>query len=428
LKLTKVIAVTIISTVPWVASAQIDSLQYYFNESKAAYKAKDYPLFYGMIKKAFRLHPTHPAILYNAALASALTGRTDEGVTMLKKALHHNARLDLDHPDLAALSPVNGFQVLKELKTELLRPIVRSDTAFVIPDRSLHIECIAAGEKNDNFYVGSIHKRKIIQILGNRNVSDFTAEGQDGLTSVFGIKVDKKRKVLWACASPVPETKNVDSTERPAVFLYDLVTKKLIGKYQTQGTDRDNSVFGDIALDPGGKPFISDSKNNIIFTVNELSQRLEKFFTSKEFVNIQGITFSDNRDLLFIADYVKGIYALDLKTKKLTRLKENFEVSTKSIDGLTFYKNSLIAIQNNIHPMRVTKFLLNRDQNALADYRIIDKAHPAFNEPTIGCLRDDDFYYIANSLWSGYTPAHELKPADQLSEAVVLKVDMRSIE
>jgi hypothetical protein len=61
----------------------------------------------------------------------------------------------------------------------------------------------------------------------------------------------------------------------------------------------------------------------------------------------------------------------------------------------------------------------------LEAYSILDQAHPAFNEPTLGCLDKSTFYYVANSLWSGYDDNHNLKPESQLQDVVILKVNLK---
>jgi outer membrane protein assembly factor BamB len=243
---------------------------------------------------------------------------------------------------------------------------------------------------------------------------------------VFGVKVDTRKNILWACASPMPEMENFDSTARSAVFSYDLKTKKLIKKYLT-ATKQDNA-FGDLTLDSKGVPFISDSKTGTIFTIDEKSGQLVKFFNSEEFWSIQGITFSNDEKYMFIADYVKGIFRLKLDDKSLLLLPAKFEASLKSIDGLAVYNNRLVAIQNMVFPMRSTVYSLNASQDELVSFQIIDRGHPAFNEPTIGCIAGDNFYYVGNSLWSGYTKEHTLKPDSELQEVVILKADLKKLK
>jgi len=59
---------------------------------------------------------------------------------------------------------------------------------------------------------------------------------------------------------------------------------------------------------------------------------------------------------------------------------------------------------------------------------VIDNNHPAFNEPTNGCLIGDVLYYVANSQWSGYDDSHAIKPVDQLQDIVILKADLTRIK
>ncbi|CAN0467095.1 unnamed protein product, partial [Phaeothamnion confervicola] len=131
--------------------------------------------------------------------------------------------------------------------------------------------------------------------------------------------------------------------------------------------------------------------------------------------------FSEDERYLFFADYIKGIFRLDTKTKELLLLENKSEASLKAIDGLLWYKNSLIAIQNATNPMKVSRYTLSPDLKSVTQLEIIDRAHPAFNEPTNGCIVNDELYYIANSQWSGYTDDNKPKPTDQLQDIIILK-------
>jgi sugar lactone lactonase YvrE len=413
-------------TLSLVANAQTHNLQYYYTEAKNGYAAGDYKKYYEMLTEAHKLHPYHQGILYQLGIACALNGKTAEAIPYLTQAVQINAKYDLGSEDLKSLRSIPAFEKLKTLQTRLQQPILHSDTAFIVKDRTLHVESIAAGETKNVFYLGSIHKRKIVRVDEKGNTSDFTSAAQDGLASVFAVKVNSSKKILWACSSPMQEMENYDSTVTSAVYKYDLKTGKLLAKYVPE--EKLSFVFGDLTLDPSGKVFVSDSQNNFIYKVNEASGKLEKYFSSEEFWNLQGITFSADGQYLFIADYIKGLYRLTIKDKTLKPLTKEFDLSIKSIDGLTFYNNSLIALQNSIYPMRVTSYQLDAEKEKLTDYKIIDTAHPAFGEPTIGCLVNDTFYYVANSLWSGYTEQHQLKPENELQDVVIMKVDLKKIK
>jgi hypothetical protein len=403
--------------------SQTDSAYYYFKKAKTAYQEKQVDLYYKLVMKAIHFHPYHPTMLYEAAIASAMNNKNDDAISYLESVIMLNAKADLDKEEFKPLATIPKFQSLKQKQNEFLKPIITSDTAFMIVDPTLHIECIAKGKEPNTFLFGAVHKKKIIFRDSNGNVSDFRSSGSDGLTSVLGVKVDPKRSVVWACSSPMHEMENFDSTARSAIFKYDLKTKKLLDKYTP--ADNKEHIFGDLILDPNGNAFVSDSRLNIIYEVDISTGKLSEFFTSSEFWNIQGITFDNEGKNLFVADYIKGIYKLNMRSKQLTKLTQAFDISLKSIDGLTFYNNSLIAIQNYIYPMRVTQYFLDKGYQSLSSYRIIDRAHPAFNEPTIGVADGRDFFYVANSLWSGYDENRKLKPADQLQSVVILKAKLK---
>jgi sugar lactone lactonase YvrE len=404
--------------------AQTKSANEYYADAKEAYKIANPDRFYELIQHAYALHPYHQGILYHYALAAALVNKPDEALHYLTRAVYIDAEFDLENTALKTLFSMSDFIRLKEARKKLTTPIILSDTAFILKDRQLHLETITPGETTGTFYLGSIHKRKIIKVDEHGSARDFTASAQDGLTAVMGLCVNKQTNSLWACASPLEEMKNYDTTQRAAVYRYDLTSKKLTEKYVPDDSLK-GCVFGDLTLNSNGQVFISDSKNNIIFTLNRKQKKLEIYFTSNDFWNIQGITFSHDNKYLFIADYVKGIFRLETSSKKLIHLSQEFDPSTKAIDGLRFYNNSLIAIQNAVNPMRVTQYYLSDSSQTLKDFKIIDRNHPAFNEPTNGCIVNHELYYIANSQWSGYDQLHNIKPDDQLKDIVILKYDLK---
>jgi sugar lactone lactonase YvrE len=424
----KPILLTAFLLIAFVSSAQ--ELQKFYSEAMAAYKAKDYRQFYEKIKEASKIHPYHQGVLYQLGIAAALNGKKDEAIQNLKKAILINTDFKLEGiADFNSIKDTPEFKKLVALQKDWQSPVIHSTTAFVLKDRSLHTEGIEYDPTHKAFYFGSIHKRKIIKATPDGKATDFCPSAFEGMTSIFGIKVDAKRNLLWACASPMEEMENYDSTARSAVFQFELSSGKLIHKYQML-LNKNNCVFGDLILSKSGKVFISDSKNNDIYTINEKTSQIEPYYSSPEFWNIQGLAFSPDEKYLFIADYVKGIYRLDIKTRALIEVKNNAEISTgpvslKGIDGIYFYNNSLIAIQNGVNPLRSTQYYLNKGLTEVIGFEIIDRNHPSFGEPTLGVIDGKDFYYIANSQWGGYTDDHKIKPDDQLKDIVILKYSLK---
>lgn len=400
-------------------------LQKFYNDAMTAYRAKDYPKFYENMKEAYKLRPTHQGILYQLGIASALTYHSSEAIESLRKAILINADFKLEGlADFNTIKDTKDFKELLALQREWQSAVVNSQPAFTIKDRSLHTEGIEYNAVSKTFYLGSIHKRKIIKVSPDGTATDFCSSAFNGMASIFGIKVNANKNLLWACSAPMQEMKNFDSTARSAIFKFELSTGKLIQKYEMPLIAKTN-VLGDLILNKNGQVFISDSQANSIYTINEKTNQVEPYYSSPEFSNLQGLAFSSDEKYLYIADYMKGIYRLNVKTKELAEVTTKLNISLKGVDGLYFYNNSLIAVQNGVNPLRCMQYFLNKDFSQITRFEIIDRKHPNFNEPTLGVVDGKDFYYIANSQWSGYDDKHQIKPDDQLQDIVVLKAQLK---
>jgi len=408
----------------WLCPQQglAQDVQHYYTKAREAFTQREYASFYDNIVEANKLHPYHQGILYQLGLASALTDRREQSIMALKKAILIDSRFDLTDSTLKSLHGNSDFNDLKELQVKLNTPVINSDTAFSINDDGSHVESIAYHEQAGAFFFGCIRERKIIKRDNAGLATDFVKSGDSGMAAIFSVRINQAKGWLWACSSPVPEIKNYDSTLRSAVFKFDIKSGKLLAKYQTK--DYVSSVFGDMALKSNGDVFVSDGKSNTIFAVNESTGQLDPFFKSDEFWNIQGICFSHNDRYLFISDYIKGPYRLDLSDKSLIKLASTIDHSLKGIDGLLFYNNSLIAIQNGVTPHRSTRYFLNSTMTGIDSANIIDRKHPAFNEPTMGCLSGSQFYYVANSPWSAYDDHFNIKQ-ESIQNLVILKANLK---
>jgi len=74
----------------------------------------------------------------------------------------------------------------------------------------------------------------------------------------------------------------------------------------------------------------------------------------------------------------------------------------KGIDGLYYYKNSLIAIHNGTKPYRIMQYFLNETGLNIESERVINRGGASLSEPTLGQVKDGYFYYLANSPWQAY--------------------------
>jgi WD40 repeat protein len=393
-------------------------------QSIAEYKAKKYADFLANMKRANDLRPNHPRIIYNLAIAYSLNKDSENALISLKRlaAMGLYFQVEKDE-DFKSLFELKDFQKLKTDFAKNIKPVNRSSKAFSVPQKGLITEGIAYDSDSKRFFLSSVREGKIIVVNQAGEVSDFSSEN-DGLWSVSGLAVDNKRKVLWATTSAFPQFKNFKKEDegKAGIFKYSLESGKLLKKYLVS-IDSGKHAIGDLILTKNGDVFATDSISPQIYLIDAEKDKLEVFLKSGWFSSLQGLTFSANEEFLFVADYSKGIFKINLKSKEFTQIKPNEKTTLLGIDGLYFHKGNLITIQNGVRPHRVVQLNLDKDFTRIKSRKILEANHADFMEPTLGVKVGNDFYYIANSQWNLFDRNGNLNQ-EKLTDPVILKLKL----
>ncbi len=399
-------------------------LKYYYQQATRAYEAKDYPAFLDNLKMAQSLRPSSPRLMYNLACAYALAGNKRESIEWLDRV----ASMGLVYPasgdtDLDSIKGTDEFEAILKKFDLNKAPINHSAAAFRISEKGLITEGLAYDPATSTFYISSVHRRKIINVNRSGEAKDFSAVS-DGLWSVLGMKVDPHQRALWVCTAALPQMSGFreEDKNQTGVFKYDLKTGKLLKKYVLADRSK-NHVFGDLVVSTDGDVFVTDSGTPAVYVIRRQKDELEPFLESSEFESLQGLDFSADGKQLFIADYSKGIWKIDLPSKKLSLIPGPENVCALGIDGLYFSSGSLVVVQNGISPQRIARVLLNGDQTRIEKLEIIEANNPLFDELTLGVVVKNEFYYIANSQWDAIDGKGNLA-VEKLQEPVILKTKL----
>lgn len=304
----------------------------------------------------------------------------------------------------------------------------RSQLAIKVAEPDLIPEGIAYDSQSKAFYVGSTYKRKIVKIDADGIVSDFTGEAQDGLRSLLGMRVDARRRILWAISEhaggSVPfKNMTKDCLGCSDVYKYDLKTGKLIKKYSLDNKPKPH-FLNDLTITSNNDVYLTDTITGEIFFISHRTDELKLFhdFGPQAFPN--GIDLSGDEKRLFVAVHEK-LAVIDLKSKKSVFLKLPEGVKVGSIDGLYFYRNSLIAIQPFEKEKTIVRFFLNKEQNAVTKMETIESENKLFAQPTTGAIAGKDFYFLANSqlqlFRALYKPEGDFDKS-KLADVLVLKL------
>lgn len=388
------------------------------------YRAKKHASFLENIKRASDLRPNHPRLFNSLAHAYALNGKPNKALTILERL----AAMDLffaveKENDFKSFFDSPRFKKIRTKFAENQKAVNRSEKAFTISQKNLITESVAYDASAKRFFVSSIHKRKIVSIDENSKVSDFSSD-TDGLWSVSGIRVDEKRKILWAATTAFPQMENFqkDDDGKSGVFKYDLQTGKLLKKYLLSNESAKHAL-GDLIIAKNGDVYASDSVSPNVYRIDAKKDELEIFLASDYFNSLQGLAFSPDEKIMFAADYSKGVFKIEMKNKKIAQIKPDANTNPIAIDGLYFHRGNLIAIQNGFRPHRVARFVLNKDFSRITKSETLEANHADFNEPTLGAIVGDDFYFIANSQWNLVDESGKLAE-DKLKEPVILRLKL----
>lgn len=374
------------------------------------------------LAKADSLRPEHPVIMKYLARACVSAGDFGCGRHYLRKI----GWIDAD----TALLGESVFQSFKEegdyaeiqaFYEEMNRLISESDTAFTIPERDLHPEGLAYDSKTGSFYIGSIRKRKVTELTRRGEFVDVVDEN---LFSASGIAVDAIRQKLWIASPAAPQMEGYSEEMQgfSSVFEVDLESGELIQEYSVQ--DEYNHYFGDLAVHPDGDVFISDSNFPAIYKITSGVREIKLFKHLEGFRSVQGLTLTTDDRSLYVADYIRGLFRIDIDSRTLKRVEPAGEMSMKGMDGIYYYNNSIIAIQNGVNPMRIVHLYLSADGDRIKRFRYLEKNNPVLDEPTLGTIVDDTFYYVANSPWGKYDEDGEMWSPEELPDGLIMKIVM----
>ena len=397
--------------------------RYYETEARKAYQQKNYPVFLEDMKRATELRPNHPRLMYSLAVAYCLNGNPNEALQWLNKlaamGLVFPAEKD---PDLASLRETSEFKTIQRRLESNSAPKVSSIAAFTVHEKGLVPESVAYDTETGIFYLSSVYKRKILRITSKGEEQVF-ADESSGLWSVMGMKVDAPRRVLWVCTAAHPQMAHYQAEDNGSsgIFKFDLRTGALLQKFLIADRSKPHWL-GDLALNAAGDVFATDSVTPAIYVVRRDAQKLEQFFVGDPFVSPQGLDFSPDQKHLFVADYARGIFVVELATKRITSLTSAFTLL--GIDGLYFHKGNLLGVQNGVNPERLVLLSLNRELTRVDHYETIEANNPVFDEPTLGVLVKDDFYFIANSQWGAIDATGHLAAEDKLKDPTVLRLKL----
>lgn len=286
----------------------------------------------------------------------------------------------------------------------------RNMEVITIKRKDLIPEGIAIGS-DESIYLTSINTKNILRSNPDgsqpRNLDVPYGGTHDGLGMVI------KDGILYALRN------NSDSLFTAALQLIDLETEKQIASYEL--TDTTESFFNDMAITSDGRIYITNTMKSAIYTIE--NDNLTLFIESAvEYPN--GITLSSDERFLYVAAFFDGIRVIDLTTKEVLNQPDTVGL-TRGIDGLKYFQNSLIAIQNGFLDRTdhsIVRYYLEADGISILSVDTLVNDHEVFRIPTTFDIRNGWIYCLANSQLDNLHDDGYLVDEEELTDTYILKL------
>ena len=212
-----------------------------------------------------------------------------------------------------------------------------------------------------------------------------------------------------------------DKIGKAGLIKIDLQTNKIVKQVFT--TDNKEHSFGDFLIAQNGDIYISDNTSNEIYILKQNATSFETIIKTGYFASVQGLAFGTSENIIIAADYAEGVFSINVRKQKVTKIIHPDLTNLRGIDGLYQYKDHYIAVQNGSSPNRIIKFSVNN--NALHNLKTLEVNNSLLNDPTLGHIVNNTFYYIANSQWSSLKRNGEQKDIKTLAKSSILKMDLK---
>ena len=346
---------------------------------------------------------------------------------MLDKLVARKLDLNADNDDdFASIHNTVEWAKFKSNLAELRRPIASSRVAFTLDDPALVATGVTVDPRTEDVYIASVRERKIVRRTKAGKVSDFIRQGQDGFMAADWLAIDSPRNLLYATTAAVPFMLDYQKQDegRSGVFAFNLETSKLVRKaiLRAGGTVH---ILNSMVVDRGGTVYMSDSAQSGIYRLQPGSDQIELFVAPNVFRAAQGLAFSKDERTMYVADYVDGIWALDMTTRARRHLEGPPDLWLAGLDGLSLAGDSLLTVQIGVKPNRVLKLGLSPDGSRIASAEVLEMGRSDYDGPIQGVVTGNTFLYVANSqlsLGNGQTGAFA---SDRAKPTIVLELSLK---
>lgn len=253
------------------------------------------------------------------------------------------------------------------------------------------VEGVAWDARSRQLFAGSVEDGALLVREGDhwrRAVLPFSTAG------LFGMAVDPRRGILWIASGVAGPTRRKDAFR--GLIGVSALGFEAVGLAPVPAGDL-TAQPGDVAIAPDGSVYVSDGAAGGVYVCKPDCTQLELLVPKGTFRSAQGLAVSRDGRFLYVADYSRGLFKLDLKKPKLPVALSR----QKGIDGLIRYGDALIAIVNG-DGRKVIR--ISFDAKGTPSEELLETP-PGPGDPTLGTIADRKLIYVADAQWDRFDAA-----------------------
>lgn len=401
-------ALAMLATMPALARSYDDIMR----EAQAAFTTEDYGPAAALLDEAQRLRPYSLYLTRNRVLTRLLTNRDAEALAIAQEIADRGLVLEMPaHEAFDAMRAMPAFA-----------PIARQFAANASPKGAAVIvaEFVEAGLLPEA--IASRKGRMLIGSVRTGALLDATAD-LDPLATLDGgvFDIEMTRKSVFAAVNN--QLAFEKRTAAPFAALVELDPKSG-GERRRIRVGGGDALIGDIEIDREGVIYASDSLIPRLFITNRGDTEARVFVTDERWANPQGIALDRKRGCLFLADYLTGLFVVDVETGEVTPIANPSGAHLGGIDGLYLFEGGLIGIQNGTVPQRIVRIGLDSTGTSAERLDVLAQNLDGWNEPTHGVVVGDEFRYIATSNWPAYDDAGDPRKDARLVPLRIMSIPL----
>jgi len=359
-------------------------------------------------------------------IGHAQLGNLSQAYNMMLKMQQQG--LAVDWSEIDEVEPLREHQVyehLSKLMEDAGQPFGEVEVWSRLKPEHAMPEAMAYDPDLDRFLVGTIRDGEILVSEDGEEWEVLASSSTlPQLLGVFDLAVDAERGHLWVATGGVSQYQGEprDDEVRSSLLRLDSETGELLAEYPVSARGGRNLV-GSLAVADDGTVFAADVQAPIIYRLLPGEDALRPYFGHSKFTSLRGLALNDDGSLLYIADYELGLFVIDATGgQQAWKVNVPANFNAGGIDGLFYWNDHLVAIQNAITPQRVVRLELEGGGLGVAKVAPLAAAQDEFDTPTYGVMKGRDLFFFGASHWAHVDASGDA--STELSSIPIMKVDV----